>query len=94
MKNNKSLYVLIILMALTTLAGAFSVSAQTTPGGQNKSAFHGGMRGNRENIKPAVFGTVSVISGNIITVSGKQSFGVNAVAATYTVDATDRKSVV
>jgi hypothetical protein len=42
-------------------------------------------------MKPGVFGTVSAVSGNSITVSGKQGFGANATAATFTVDATNAK---
>lgn len=41
-------------------------------------------------MRPGVFGTVTSINGDIITVSGRQGFGPNATATTtYTVDATN-----
>lgn len=73
------------LALLTTIATATPALANTTtPPTQTKV-------GNRANMKPAVFGTVSVVSGNTITVAGKQGFGTNAVSTTFTVDTTNAK---
>ena len=95
-KNKKNAYGFIALVALTTLAMAVPALADTTtPGMQtNNSAWTGGTRAgmmNRGNMKPGVYGTVSAISGNTITVTGKQGFGASATATTFTVDATNAK---
>jgi hypothetical protein len=96
MKNiKKYVYGVIVLTALTTLAMAIPVLADTTtapatPG----SAWGNHMMGKgmgRGNMKPGVFGTVSAVSGNAITVIGKQGFGATATTVTYTVDATNAK---
>ena len=94
----KYVYSAIVLLALTTLTGAVSASAQTTPStpptdtpgawvghvGAGKGIGHGLM-------KLGVFGTVISVSGNIVTVSGKQGFGATATTTTFTVDATNAK---
>jgi len=64
------------------LVGSASVFAQTT----TSSA---GVRSHMQ--RPAVMGIVSAISGNTLTVSGKQGFGSTATTTTYTVDATNAK---
>jgi hypothetical protein len=89
-------------LALATVAGMglalpiFAQSAPTTaPSGWTRG--QGGMRGDGEGMtRPAVVGTVSAISGDILTVSGKQftkstTFGVapTSTTITYTVDATN-----
>jgi len=66
-------------VALVSLAGI--ASAQTTT-----DQMHGGWGGH--NAPPGVFGVVSAISGDTITVSSK-GFGKNATATTYTIDATN-----
>jgi hypothetical protein len=38
---------------------------------------------------PGIFGTVSGINGNILTVAGRQGFGTTSPTTTYTVDATN-----
>lgn len=54
-----------------------------TPGGVN-----GMNRGG--TMKPGVFGTVTAVNGNTITINGRQGFGPTATATTtYTVDATN-----
>ncbi len=94
MSNKKYIYGFMTLALFATLATAIPALADTTtPTAQPKGAWNQGMRGNRANMKPAVFGTVSAISGNIITVAGKQGFGINAVATTFTVDATNAKII-
>ncbi len=90
MKNKKYVYTLIALIAIATLAGAVSVSAQEDNQPGNNASFNGRMHG-RGTMKPSVFGTVSAVSGNIITMAGRQGFGANSTTATYTVDTTNAK---
>jgi hypothetical protein len=95
MNSKKYVYPMMAFLAVfATLAVTSSVSAQTTtpstqPNGAWAGKVHkGGM------MKPAVFGTVSAISGNIITVAGKQApttAGATTTTTTYTVDATNAK---
>ena len=47
----------------------------------------------RDGRMPAVIGTVSAISGNTITVNGRQGFGASATTVTYTVDVTNAKVI-
>ena len=92
MKIKKYSYLIVTLIALASLATITPVFAQTTTVNQpNNGAWSGRMRGNRGIMKPAVFGTVSAISGNILTVAGKKGTGTSAVTTTYTVDATNAK---
>jgi hypothetical protein len=91
----KYIYGFSSLAVLATLATAVPAFADNTapltpahPGAWFNA--RGGMMKGRM-MKPAVFGTVSAVSGNIITVSGKQGFGTNAVSVTFTVDATNAK---
>ncbi len=52
----------------------------------------GGNRGGM--MRGGIFGTVTAVSGNTITISGKQGFGVNAATlTTFTVDATNAKII-
>ena len=93
MKIKKYNYVLMALATVAILATATPALAQTATTAQpNTGAWGRGMR-NRGAMKPGVFGTVSAINGNIITVAGKQGFGAVTTTApiTYTVDATNAK---
>jgi len=80
-KNYSSLLI-VALIALSFAAVSPALAAQV---GQSK-----GMMG-RGGQRPGVIGTVSAISGNTITVSGKQGFNSTTSATTYTVDATNAK---
>lgn len=98
MSNKKYVSGFMGLAVLATLAVAGPALAQTTPSTTNggPGAWGGhmiGKGGPRSGMmKPGVFGTVSAISGNIITVTGKQGFGATATTTvTYTVDATNAK---
>jgi len=53
------------------------------PGGANHPGMPAGM------MKPGVFGTVTAINSNIITISGRQGFGSTSAAVSYSVDATN-----
>ena len=95
MKNNKYLHILVALAVLTVLAGAIPVLADNT-NQPNNNAWNGMMhkdanRNNKGMMKPFMVGTVSSVSGNIITITSKKGFDVNAVTATFTVDATNAK---
>jgi hypothetical protein len=82
------------LATLATLAVAVPALAQDTTSSNPPAWGQGGS--NRGNMKPGVFGTVSSISGNIITVTSK-NFNPNSTSTststttTYTVDATNAK---
>ena len=99
MSNKKYVYGFIVLAVITTLAVAVPVLAQTTPTTQTPGAwsngnYAGGMmnRGNRPMMKSCVFGTVSGINGNTITVtSTKGPSATVTTTTTYTVDATNAK---
>ena len=52
-----------------------------------------GQFGQRAGMKPVVFGTVSAINGNILTINGRQGFGTTTPAVTFTVDATKAKII-
>ncbi|MFZ1019601.1 MAG: DUF5666 domain-containing protein, partial [Minisyncoccia bacterium] len=93
MSNKKYVFGLMSLAVLASLAIAVPALAQTTPPG-NGSAMWGnhvgkGMMGHPGMMKPGVFGTVTAINGNSLTVSGKQGFGATATTTNYTVDATN-----
>lgn len=86
--RDKILYVVIsLLMAAGILSAvpAFAQSTQTAPVGGGQSW---GGRGGMQQRAPGVFGTVTAISGDSITLSSK-GFGQSATATTYTVDATN-----
>ena len=93
MSNKKYISGLASLAVLASLAIAVPALAQTTPpAGQPNTAWGNHLGGGaRGGMKPGVFGTVSAVSGNTITVSGKQSFGATATTTTYIVDATNAK---
>jgi hypothetical protein len=93
MNTKKYVYGFMVLALLTITATAVPALADTTtaPGQYNKGAWGLGMHGNKANMKPMVFGTVSAVNGSIITVVGKQGFGAKTVATTFTVDATNAK---
>lgn len=69
------------VMIQGTVSGS-SVTATTIRDGQL------GMRG-MPGQNPGIFGTVSAISGNSLTVTGKQGYGSTTATTTYTVDATN-----
>ena len=100
MQNKKYVSALLALATITTLATAVPVFAQTTtpqgtpPVWANRGAGNGANR----IMKPGVYGKVTAVSGNIITVSSmKRTPGATAttaptpIAVTYTVDATNAK---
>ncbi|MEI7689196.1 MAG: DUF5666 domain-containing protein [Candidatus Nomurabacteria bacterium] len=97
MKIKKNIYsiVALSLMALTVMSPVFAETTTDKDTNQqnNIRGNRGGNRGeNRGMMKPGVSGTVTSISGNIITVNGRQGFGVNTTTATvYTIDATNAK---
>ena len=91
-----------LAVAIPALADATSPTApQPVKGVWGGHIGQGMDRGNRVNMKPAVFGTVSAISGNIITVTSKKGFApktegatsttATVVNTTFTVDATSAK---
>ncbi len=67
---------------------ASAAFAQTTPTPQGGSGEWGGRGAGMTRGAPGVFGTVSAISGESITLTSK-GFGQNATPTTYTVDATN-----
>ncbi len=89
MQNKKYVLFLVSLLAVGSFLIVAPVFAQTNqPSAQAGKAGRGVMgRGQA----PAVIGTVSAISGNTITVSGKQGFNNTTAATTFTVDATKAK---
>ncbi len=95
MSNKKYVSVFMALATLATLAVAVPALAQTNANGTTPPAW--GINGgkdmmNRGNFKPGVFGTVTAVSGNIITVTGMKGFGATTTTTvTYTVDATSAK---
>ena len=96
MKIKKNIYsiVALSLMALTVVSPVFAETNtdQNTNQQNNMRGNRGGNRGeNKGMMKPGVFGTVTSVSGNIITISGKQGFGANTTTVVYTVDAINAK---
>ncbi|MGC9605250.1 MAG: hypothetical protein ABSF56_00610 [Minisyncoccia bacterium] len=103
MNAKKIIFISAGLALMASMALAIPTFAQTnSPNDQsgdnnhpNVGAWNGQMRGQGrmpgQGMKPGVFGTVSAINGDIITVSGRQGFGPAATAApvVYTVDATN-----
>ena len=93
--NKKYVLGMLTLAAVATLVTAIPAFAQSNqpangtnvPSGMQRS---GGPR--QGMMKPGVFGTVSAVSGNTITVLGRSGFGKTMTATTtYTVDATNAK---
>lgn len=106
MNIKKYVYTFIALATLTTLVGAVPALADNTTSNNqpNNGVYNNGVRNNTEGMmnrsnkgmmKFGVFGTVSAISGNTITVTSKQRSNPTATTATvstiYTVDATNAK---
>ena len=91
MNTKKTLYAITALAA----AGLFSLSVPAFAATDtNTNASQPAIRHGRFNVQmgqiPGVFGTVSAVDGNTITVTGKQ--GLNSTTATvYTVDASNAK---
>lgn len=100
MSNKKYVYAFATLATLATLTVGTPVFAQTTTTTTPRSAWGANNPGKgnmRANFRPGVFGTVTAISGNIITVTSKQrgpktatgtTPTTTAATVTYTVDAT------
>jgi hypothetical protein len=103
MKNKKYLYSFIALLALATLASGIPALAENNDQPTNGTVdWKDSVRGNLPNkgmmnrqgkkmMKPVVFGTVTTINGNTLTVTGKENNGVNTPTTTFTVDATNAK---
>jgi hypothetical protein len=98
--NTKNVYTSIAAAALLSAVLAIPAFAQTpvsaNHGTWNGPAQGGQMRGNfggkpGTKMTPAVFGTVSAISGDSITLTGRAGFGTSTPSVTYTVDATNAK---
>ena len=84
MNTKKYISIIIGLATVGSLVLAMTASAATTTTsatGQHRGGMMGGQR-------PGVIGTVSAISGNTITVNGKQGFN-STTTTLYTVDATN-----
>src|ERR1700734_2448393 len=88
------LYALISILMAAGILVAVPAFAQSTQNGNGTPGNWGGPGGSMPvraagmQRAPGVFGTVSAISGDTITLSSK-GFGQNATATTYTVDATN-----
>lgn len=95
MNNKKYVFGLMALAVLVTLAATPAFADNNIQGndGVGGNKIYGRMmnRGGGGMMKPGVFGTVSAVNGNTMTVAGKQGFGPNAVDATFNVDATNAK---
>jgi hypothetical protein len=97
--NTKKVYSSIALATLLSVAiviPAFAdtpvVPAQPTWNGPMQGMFNrGGMMGGMRKMGPAIFGTVSAVSGNTITLSGRTGFASSTSATTFTIDATNAK---
>jgi hypothetical protein len=98
MSNKKYVYAFATLATLATLTVGTPVLAQTTTTTPRSAwgANNPGKGNMRANFKPGVFGTVTAISGNTITVTSKQrgpktatgTAPTTVATVTYTVDAT------
>jgi len=96
----KYVFAVVVLAAAVGLAAAITTfAANGVPANQPNGAWGGQMRGFGAGrgqgvmMRPVVFGTVSAVSGDIITVNGRQGFGANATTAAFTVDVTNAKVV-
>jgi len=85
MNTKKYISLVVALAAIGSLALAIPAFAQTAP----TTGGRGGMMGRGGT--PGIFGTVSAINGDTLTVNGSKGFGSNATNTTYTVDATNAK---
>jgi len=100
MSNKKYVYAFAAIATLATLTAGTPALAQTATSTTPRSVWganNPGKGNKRANFKPGVFGTVTAVSGNIITVTSKQrGFGATpettttttATTTTYTIDAT------
>ncbi len=83
----------IMLATMTTAFAvaipAFADSTSQAPTAQSNGEWKNTLAGRRPMMRPAVLGTVSAISGNTVTVSGRQGFGTTTPITTFTVDATN-----
>src|SRR5665213_1348029 len=94
--NTKKIYTSIAAVALLSATIAIPAFAQTpTPTASAHGAWNGQvqekpeMMGGARKMAPGVVGTVSAISGDSMTLSGKTGFGTTSAAVIYTVDATN-----
>ncbi len=94
MKFNKYTYYTLILSAFIALgansafAADLNVNANVNVQGNQE---HKGNMGNRPMMGPSIFGTVTAVNANTLTVNGKQAFVKDAASTTFTVDATNAK---
>ena len=80
---------LVASMALSLPALAQTNSADTNHVMGTWQGKGPGRMGGPGMMKPGVFGTVTAVNGNTITVSGRSGFGSTSAAVIYTVDATN-----
>ena len=104
MKSKKYLSLAVVLVSVFSLVFVSSALAQTTGDkgqpNQSRSAQMRNLKVQKLNQKPAIFGMVSAVNGNIITMTSKQGLGmmgrgenatttVTIKSVTFTVDATN-----
>ncbi len=102
MKISRSFITLAILASFVTAAAIPAFAAETTTVGSQAANWHGqagstfngsmmrtggGTMMGRGTMRPGVIGTVSAVSGNTITVSGRTGFGTSTPVTTFTIDA-------
>ena len=88
MKTRNFLPLMAAVVAIGSLSLAMAASAAPSPMGQfNRGQFKGGAI--RAGQGAGVFGTVSAISGNTLSVAGRAGFNQTSTALTYTVDASN-----
>lgn len=75
---------------ISSISVGDTISVQGTISGTNVTAtvINDGVMANRGQ---GIFGTVATVSGNTLTVTGKQGFGQNTDSTTFTVDASNAK---
>src|ERR1035437_542547 len=97
MKNKKYVYGFMTTLSIVTILATAVPALADNTGSVNQLQIQGGNgmmnRGKRPMMNPGVFGTVSAVSGNIITLTGKQGFGTSVATTptTFMVDATNAK---
>ncbi|HWA32074.1 MAG TPA: hypothetical protein VG694_01315 [Candidatus Paceibacterota bacterium] len=98
MKIKRYLYVVFTVIALGGLAATPALAENGNAGDHPRGSWfghfwggmHGGM-GGADHMVPGIFGKVTAIDGNNISVAGKQGFGQDAADVTYSVDASNAK---
>ncbi|MFA6257563.1 MAG: hypothetical protein WC671_00950, partial [Candidatus Paceibacterota bacterium] len=97
MKNKKYIYSFIALATFLTLTSAVPVLADNNQSNNGVGGGFGGGRmfnrgnNNRGMMRGGLYGTVTAVNGNTITMTVKRGSDANAVTTTYTVDATNAK---